>query len=183
MFHSYMNKDRHGTGGVLFLLSTAMLAVMMVFTITFIRISTAKSVAESVEHTIALQCLASAYLHPTKYSDTNTWTSNKTFDAITTGSDPINPLQQFNDTMKAYNLMKHGERSGQADGTADEWIAMKYIKKDSTSLSPEGKPLSTFEIQIGGWTCYDNWWDAAWPIVPNSAKVTIETSGYTPNIR
>lgn len=157
----FLKRKKAGTGGLLFIFTTMALAFLMVFTVTYIRVTTARSVAESVEHTIALQCLASAYTHPDKYGETNYWTSNKIFDPITSTSKEINPLEEFNRIMTSYNLM----------GKQATKIAMAYNKTDNMN---GGVPHSTFEIQVSGWTSKNYFWSNVIPIVPNPVKVVIE---------
>ena len=161
----YLNKTRRGTGGLLIIYTSMALTLMLVTTITFIRVSTARSVAESVEHTIALQCLASCYTHPESYSNENYWSDNKEFEPIYGKGDDINPQQEFNSLMQSYHLMD--------SDTSGETVAMHYSK---TGNVINGKKHPTFEIQIGNWKCFNSFWDNFIRIVPNPVKVTIEDS-------
>lgn len=168
----FLNERRSAAGGIVFIFVTMILAFTMIITITFIRASTARSVAESVEHTIALECLASIYTHPTEFTrDTYTWTSNYTFPAIVTGGSAIDPLDQFVSVMQEYNLMKSDERAGVTYDASDITVYMKYIASD-----PDSNGYPTFEIQIGNWVAFDSWWDHIFRITPNPVKVTIENS-------
>lgn len=173
----FFNKERSGAGGILFIGCSMALAMIFVLTITFIRLSTAKSVAESVEHTIALQCLASCYLHPNSYGEDNVWTdTTQKFDPITEGGNQIKPVDQFISTMKAYNLMSRGER-GKTDGAADIKVAMRYIKHDSSNYSSN----PSFEICVYNWSSYDSYWTHVFKIKPNPVKVVVEDA-YKPNL-
>ena len=169
---NFLNADRRGTGGLLFMFVSIVMALTMVLTITYVRASTARSVAESVEHTIALQCLASCYTHPNKYNDENFWTGNREFESITETGQPIDPLQQFNDAMVTYRLMNTRD-------LGDEQISMAYKKADASSVR-KGKKVPSFEIQISNWSCYDTWWDHLSKISPNPVKVVIEAD-YLPS--
>lgn len=160
----FLKQDRCGTGGLLFIFTSMILAVTMIGTVTFIRASTARSVAESVEHTIALQCLASCYTHPNKYGTTNTWTSDNVFDSVTKDGTTIDPLNEFNSLMTSYHLISNDK--------ADK-ISMKYSKHDNIV---NGSYHPSFEIQIAGWSASDTFWDSVLKITPNPAKVTIEDS-------
>lgn len=161
----FLKRDRNGTGGLLFIFTSMALAFMMICSITFIRASTARSIAESVEHTIALQCLASCYTHPTKYNDYNQWTSNKTFDAVSDSGSDIDPLQEFNNLMMSYKLIDPSKPATK--------ISMVYDKKGNVY---RGKKHPTFEIQIAGWSADDTFWARTLQIKPNPVKVTIEDS-------
>lgn len=160
-----LKMKRKGTGGLLFIFTSMALAFMMIVSITFIRASTARSIAESVEHTIALQCLASCYTHPDKYNDYNQWTSNKTFDSVSDSGSDIDPLGEFNSLMTSYNLIDPGRGATQ--------ISMVYDKNGNVY---NNKKHPTFEIQIAGWTADDTFWVRRLPIRPNPVKVTIEDS-------
>lgn len=169
---NFLQSNRHGTGGLLFMFVSIVMALTMVLTITFVRMSTARSVAESVEHTIALQCLASCYTHPDKYNNENYWTGNREFDSITESGQPIDPLKQFNDAMVTYHLMS-------PRGLDKEQIAMSYKKADPSSVR-KGQRVPSFEIQISNWACYDTWWEHLSRIRPNPVKVVIEND-YLPS--
>lgn len=170
MVKDYLERDRSAAGGLVFIFVTMILALTMIITITFIRASTARSVAESVEHTIALECLASIYTHPDIYDGDQTWTSNHVFESINSSGSTIDPLNQFITVMQEYNLMRSDERAGFASGDSEIFIYMRYIEADEDS---NGYP--TFEIQIGNWVCFDSWWDHVFKITPSAVKVTIES--------
>lgn len=183
----FLNSERDGTGGLLLLITSSMLAFMMIFTITLIRVSTARSVAESVEHTIALQCLASVYSHPAEYPTEQTWTANTTFPSVSKTGTAIDPLQQFNDTMKSYHFMKTNEYinahpgvndAEQAAANSTEKITMRYNPNDNIH---GGRTHASFEIQIYDWACDNSIWSDIIKIKPNPVKVTIE-DGYNKTI-
>lgn len=149
----FLKRKRSGFSGLIMLSTTAICAVALIFVVIFMQASTARSVAESVEHTIALECLSSCYVNN---NDNQTWTSNAIFKPLTAEGNAINPLEEFNQAMTTYGLMGKG---------GNEQILMKYTKDGS---SP------TFELQIYGWNCLEAVWSKAIPITPNMAKVVIE---------
>jgi hypothetical protein len=134
----------------------------MIFTISFIRISTARAVAETTEQTIALQCLASCY---TNNTPSTTWNSNATFATINskgTNTANFDPLKTFNDTMHAYNLM------------SDDYSVPStqvYLKYDATT-DPDHP---TFEVQFGSFPVTNNWWDMhVYKVLPNPVQAVVE---------
>lgn len=160
-FKSYLDSARKGTGGLLFMFVSGICALTMVFTITFIRDSTARAVAESTEHTIAMECLASCY---SNNLPAQTWNSNYLFPALNSydpTATPFDPLKTFNDTMHSYRLMAP-EYSVPADQV--------YMKYDTSSPNHP-----TFEIQFGPFQVFDSWWDDTFfKIYPNPMQVVIE---------
>lgn len=127
--------------------------------VTMMTASSARSVAESVEHTIALECLSSCYVNN---NPTQTWTSNRTFKPLADNGQDINPLTEFNRIMTQYRLM---------GSTGNEKIFMKY----TAGTTP------TFELQIYDWNCLDAVWSQIVRITPAPVKVTIEDI-YKPNL-
>lgn len=159
-----LTKERGGFSGLLMLATCAILAFAMIFSVTFMQASTARSVAESVEHTIALECLSSCYINN---SDSQTWTSNTVFKALSSEGTPIDPLAEFNQIMTSYHLMGAG---------GAEQILMRYDKQGSDGISSP-----TFELQIYGWNSQDTLWGQLIPITPNVSKVVIEDI-YLPSV-
>lgn len=173
MIKQMLEKRKDGTGGLLFIFTSMILAVILIGTTTFIRAATSRSVAESVEHTIAMQCLASCYTHPEQYGDYQVWTSNTTFEPINRDGVRFDPLNTFNSVMKSYRLMRSNERPNAADGASGERISMKWNRNDHVY---DGETHPTFEIQIGPYACYDSWWDHIFKITPNPVRVVVEDS-------
>lgn len=159
---NYLKTDRKGTGGLLILYSGAFLSLMLVLTISLIKVSTSRSVAESVEHTIAMECLASSYVNNV---NSQTWTSDHVFDSITKTGQSIDPKKQFNSVMTSYHLID-------PSSTGKETIYMKYNRRDSGGLP-------SFTLQISNWDCNISFWTQKWTITPNPAKVTIENNYFS----
>lgn len=155
---NYLDSARKGTGGLLFLFVSGICALTMIFTITFIRVSTARAVAESTEHTIAMECLASCYSNNTP---SQTWRTNHEFPPLnshTMGATNFNPLETFNKTMIAYNLMDPNDVSEEV-----------YMKYDNSNRNHP-----TFEIQFGPFRIYDTYWEHMVTVFPNPMQVVIE---------
>lgn len=158
-----LNERRDGTSGILLVVVAATLAALMCVSLTLIRASTAKSIAESVEHTVALQCLVSCYTHPYNYGDYTKWDSNHIFEPITKNGTSIDPATEFNNIM----LSEYGMMSD----SGNEEISMVYDKKGNYF---HGAYYPTFEIQISGWTCRDTAFSNIFQIRPEPMKVTVE---------
>lgn len=172
----YLNKEREGTGGILFLNVSVILAVCLVLTVTFIRESTSRSVAETVESTIATQCLASCYTNQGKYGSEGYWEgvgSETTFKSTSKKGADFNPLNTFNETMKHYHLMKDNERAGQTSGESKKFSA-EWKRKDYKDSN--GNWHASFKIQFDEYTCFDSWWSHIMKIQPSAQKVTTEVT-------
>lgn len=174
--HGYFEQERNGTGGVLFLMVSFLLGICLVLSISFVRQSTSRSVAETVQSTIAMQCLASCYINKAEYGSSGTWTDpSKEFKSTSrTYTTTIKPLEQFNQTMKKYRLMRSNERTGRSSGEAKE-VYLQWKRYD-----PDQGYRSTFYFEVGEYVCYDSWWDHILKIHPSPQKVSTESS-YTIN--
>lgn len=155
-----LREERRGTGGLLILYSGLFLSIMLMLTVSLIKVSTARSVAESVQHTVAMECLASSYVNNL---DSEVWNGNHVFPSVNKDGQDIDPLEQFNSFMRSYKLLDENQ-------TGDEKIYIKYDKSDNN-----GHPSLT--LQIGGWGCaFPFSVNNTYKIYPNPAKVTIEDS-------
>ena len=141
-----LNDKRTCTGGMLFMVCSLFIVMMIAFCVGVSRNAMARSVAESVEHTIALECLASCYTNPGSNFDNPTtsregqFNDSKTFAALGTSLTEINPVREFNDVMTNLNLMAEDSQI-----TSYNWLYKKY---NSPSAEGYDKGQATFELQV-----------------------------------
>lgn len=150
-----LNEEVPATGGILFIVTSIFLAVALMWGVTLAKETTSSSVARSVSQTISLECLASCYINNVP---TSSWNSNHVFSKISKNGQNINPLEQFNNAMHSYNLMR-------ASDSCKE-VRMKY-NKGATNKD------TTFTLQFGSYKVMGNWVSQS-TIQPDAVKSVIE---------
>lgn len=176
-----LNTEREGTGGLLFIVVSIMLTFMLVTCFTLARLITTRSVAESVEHTIALQCLASCYINPVDNGLTTTTTehaygSEATFAPISGNGHgiEIDPTEQFNNIMTELHLMRDGTDWSGEVGLSSGTKQALYRKYTKDSAEGYTKGQATFTLQMQPFIAFNSWWNITDIVQPKATTVVIE---------
>lgn len=182
---AYLKQEKPATGGLLFMTVALIIVAMFIFTVTTSRVTMSRSVAESVEHVIAMECLASCYIHPNqsavhgqKEIEWNDVGKSFSFQQLSAkkGSTPITPVKDFNTIMQKLKLMRDASaKEGETPESQSAHMYYKYYTKDDpTEGYKAGQAI--FDLQMQEYSNYDTFWTQIWKIRPNNVRVTIENS-------
>lgn len=159
ILNNKLNEKRSCVGGLLFLVCAMAIAGMLLFTTTISRASMIRSVAESVEHTIALECIASCYVNPVANGVSNNDVTTRTggtdleLVAFGNGEDGIGaicPLTQFYDAMKGLHLIP--EEASPNENSVSFTYTINRSTYDGYNI---GQP--SLSLHIGGFTAFNSW--------------------------
>lgn len=148
--------EKKCTGGLLFLVVSSIIAFMLVFCVLLMKATMTRSVAESVEHTIALECLASCYIDPGGNQivgeTSHSWHGAPTFRSLSgVRTKDINPVEQFNTIMKNLHLM-----AGAVEGSTNN-VNITYNKNTNGSSAGYGNNQATLTLQMGQFRAENTW--------------------------
>lgn len=157
-----LNTKREGVGGLLFLVCAMAIAGMLTFSTTLARSAMIRSVAESIEHTIALECLASCYTNPVINGvDTGAghgyWSGGGDIGFEPIGSSPgmvrIYPVAQFNEMMTGLKLMSTTRPNAQSSRVEVSYTVHKNSGEDDEGY---GRNQPSLDLKIGEFAAFDS---------------------------